>query len=963
MSNNQKIILSIFVILFLAFGFLLISTIFNNSENIAYANTDIITSVGNITWEYDGQPAETHYTIEFAPGYNNSNIDHIDYFDSQGPIDYTPTNAGIYYMEIVCTDSSVYGPQTLIIQQKELIVCLNDVEYTYGNPYSEDIFDLDIYGFENGEDESILSGGEIICDYQLYGDVGEYDITMTDLGLLGPNNYKFYYAQREATLFVLPRPLTIQIFDKNSTYGEEIVDLTASVYSGTIVNNDEVYELSTTASSSSSVDSYPIMGDAINDNYNVTFRNVGGSSEVGEYSIVERYITVTIDSKATTYGENPAELTYQITEGSIVDGDDVPFTLECEVTAESGFGAYNINGVETGDDDYVITFLNQTESYTVNKREVSISVDNKTSVYGNAPEAFTATVTSGTILPNHSVYQFNCDISQTTIPGIYTIYGEQKDNAISENYSLTITHGTYTVTERPISLVINNKTSEYGYDLVDLDATPDTNTPLVNNDTVVGLATFDIPDMIDEVVGTYTITGTDNSTKYAITFTNGTYTITKRTAHVNVSSQQSVYGDPILEIEAYCDDLLPSDNDEDVYTITCEVSTNHNVGTYHIYASSVNTNYNVVWTSADYVITPKPATVTVANKHSTYRDNIVLFTSSSTGILDADKPYAYKLVCDVSNESPVGTYAIEGQALTQNYAITFTNGTYTITPKGVTVTIDNKSGGYGEAIKPLTATDDGIFAEDLSGAYTLSCTATQTSNMGEYAITGVANSANYEIIFVDGVYTITQRELTLVWSNLSFTYDGTAKKPTAEVNVDSLVVTVTGEKTNAGTYTATAVIGENENYIMPTNTTIEFTIAKANPSFDLTNVVKTFEYDGNYHSVSGITGTGTISYKNNSFKDVGKYTVVVRCSESENYFSGETSVTAEIIASNKQEGSGSEGNENKSSSNDKTDVKSIVAKSDMDAGIAIWVIAGAVLLTMVIAIIVFEVIRKKNAKK
>ena len=150
---------------------------------------------------------------------------------------------------------------------------------------------------------------------------------------------------------------------------------------------------------------------------------------------------------------------------------------------------------------------------------------------------------------------------------------------------------------------------------------------------------------------------------------------------------------------------------------------------------------------------------------------------------------------------------------------------------------------------------------------------------------------------------------------------------------------------------------------MPTNTTIEFTIAKANPSFDLTNVVKTFEYDGNYHSVSGITGTGAISYKNNSFKDVGKYTVIVRCAESENYNSGETSVTAEITASSKQEGSGTEGNENKSSSNEKTEEKSIVAKSDMDAGIAIWVIAGAVLLTMVIAIIVFEVIRKKNAKK
>ena len=957
MSNNQRLILSIFVILFLFFGFLLISIFLNNSENIAYADTDIITSLSNTTYDYNGLTPEHNFVINYADGYDETYINYYNYYDSNNaPMDYAPRRPGTYYVRIVCTDSSVFGPVQITINKKELEVDLRDKTYVYGDPYSADIFVVDISGFENGEGIGDLNGGAINCPYDIYYDVGEYEVTISNYSSI---NYSFNYLHEgKAKLTVVPRPVTIKIDNKASVYGDETEDLTASVYSGDIVNNDEVYTLSTTVTSASLVDVYDIVGTATNDNYNVTFRNVSGTDTKADYSVTQKYITVAIDSKATEYGENPAQLTYEITEGSVV-GTDNPFSLSCEVTAHSNTGAYDIVGVPLDEDNYVITFVNENDSYTVNKRNLAITVENKTAHYGDAQVELTSVITSGSIVYNEDIYEMACGVSPTTVPGTYTIYGQLKETTLADNYSVAFTNGTYTVTERPITLVINDKTSEYGDDLLDLDATPDTNTPLVNNDTVAGIAIFDIPDMTDEVVGTYTITGTDNSTKYAITFTNGTYTITKRTAHVNISSQQSVYGDPILEIEAYCDDLLPSDNDEDVYTVTCEVTTNHNAGTYHIYASSVNSNYNVVWTSADYVITPKEATVVINNKHSTYRDDIVLFTSTSTGILDADKPYAYKLVCDVSDESPVGTYTIEGQTLTQNYAITFTNGTYTITPKGVTVTIDNKSGGYGEAIKPLTATDDGIFAEDLSGAYTLSCTATQASNMGEYPITGVTNSANYEIIFVDGVYTITQRELTLVWSDLSFTYDGTAKKPTAEVNVDSLVVTVTGEKTNAGTYTATAVIEENENYIMPTNTTIEFTIAKANPSFDLTNVVKTFEYDGNYHSVSGITGTGAISYKNNSFKDVGKYTVIVRCAESENYNSGETSVTAEITASNKQ-GSGSVDNDNKSSSNEKTDVKSLVAKSDMDAGIAIWVIAGAVLVAVVVSIIIFEVIRKKK---
>ena len=83
--------------------------------------------------------------------------------------------------------------------------------------------------------------------------------------------------------------------------------------------------------------------------------------------------------------------------------------------------------------------------------------------------------------------------------------------------------------------------------------------------------------------------------------------------------------------------------------------------------------------------------------------------------------------------------------------------------------------------------------------------------------------------------TIEKKELQLTWSNIKFTYDGTAKIPTAAVTgflgSDTAAVKVEGEQTNANTagasYTATASI-DSQNYKLPEKNTTAFTIEKAN---------------------------------------------------------------------------------------------------------------------------------------
>ena len=78
-------------------------------------------------------------------------------------------------------------------------------------------------------------------------------------------------------------------------------------------------------------------------------------------------------------------------------------------------------------------------------------------------------------------------------------------------------------------------------------------------------------------------------------------------------------------------------------------------------------------------------------------------------------------------------------------------------------------------------------------------------------------------------YTVAKREVTLSWDNTSLTYNGSEQKPTAEagnlVNSDACTVTVSGEQTNPGNYTATATELSNSNYKLPSAKTQTFSIS------------------------------------------------------------------------------------------------------------------------------------------
>ncbi len=92
------------------------------------------------------------------------------------------------------------------------------------------------------------------------------------------------------------------------------------------------------------------------------------------------------------------------------------------------------------------------------------------------------------------------------------------------------------------------------------------------------------------------------------------------------------------------------------------------------------------------------------------------------------------------------------------------------------------------------------------------------------------DAGNYQLTEypTEGKAAITPKEVGLNWSDTSFNYDGNAHVPRATVTGliagDECSVTVEGEQTNSGRYTATATGLSNNNYKLPGNVTQSFTI-------------------------------------------------------------------------------------------------------------------------------------------
>lgn len=149
--------------------------------------------------------------------------------------------------------------------------------------------------------------------------------------------------------------------------------------------------------------------------------------------------------------------------------------------------------------------------------------------------------------------------------------------------------------------------------------------------------------------------------------------------------------------------------------------------------------------------------------------------------------------------------------------------------RAITVTAQDASKTYGEADPVFTwaiTSGELVESESLEG---LEIEREDNDNVrdGGYALhltQAKGANSNYNITFVDGVFTINQRLLTVTWGTSEFVYDGKEHCPEATlgnvIGKDDLGATVVGSQVEAGdSYqaTLTALTGKAAgNYVLPT---------------------------------------------------------------------------------------------------------------------------------------------------
>ena len=190
-----------------------------------------------------------------------------------------------------------------------------------------------------------------------------------------------------------------------------------------------------------------------------------------------------------------------------------------------------------------------------------------------------------------------------------------------------------------------------------------------------------------------------------------------------------------------------------------------------------NVNYTVTVTKAVYTIKAREITVTLFAKSSVYGDasyKSMTFNNSDWSV-SADGTYGLaegdtqdtlglQLRLELPDRASRGVYtaAIKAECPNNNYSVTYEGGDYTVTPKEISVKIENHETYFGDELAALTFTVDedtlayGEVASDLLIELTRAEGETLYGYLciGEYEISGASKNNNYTVEFENGIYTI-----------------------------------------------------------------------------------------------------------------------------------------------------------------------------------------------------------------
>ncbi len=333
------------------------------------------------------------------------------------------------------------------------------------------------------------------------------------------------------------------------------------------------------------------------------------------------------------------------------------------------------------------------QALTVNAKSITVNVDAKSKIYGDADPAFTYTYTPSLV----SGDSFTGSLTRIAGEAANSVYQIQQGTlSLGDNYVITYNPEDLTINRKTITVTANaGQSKTYG-------AANPAYTYTVTG-TLVGADSFSgsLSRLAGENVGFYAIQqGTLSlSSNYTLIFAGNDFEITQKTITVSVDPFQSkVYGqaNPV-----YTYAVSPALVSGDSFTGSLTREAGEDAGFYEILQGTLTagSNYNLIYNSDDFEITQKPITVAVySNQSKFYGQSDPVFTYWLTGSLESGDSFTGELGREAGED--VGFYAINIGTLTagSNYDLTLNTQNFEIKVKPITVTVDaNQTKTYGDA--------------------------------------------------------------------------------------------------------------------------------------------------------------------------------------------------------------------------------------------------------------------------
>ena len=534
-------------------------------------------------------------------------------------------------------------------------------------------------------------------------------------------------------------------------------------------------------------------------------------------------------------------------------------TIYLPKSAPIGWGAagktYVPDKISYSNPSYSINYANVIEMISFEQTEFDYTGKVPTTTWHNNVEGYTASLNMPSLIGEAGEHE-------VWIPVTFT--------KADESFTVNVVYR-YTVKPAKLTVKVANASREYGEENPDFNVSyfgfvnGESKSVITTNPTVstTAIKTSD--------VGDYPITiNGGNAANYELVYEPGVLTVTKAPLSARVNDATKVYGaqNPAFTIEYYG---LKNNETTPAWiiqpTFQTDATESSNVGQYTVKAiNAVPVNYNMGEIAAGILtITSAPLTIKANDAVRQYYSEEPNFTYTCNGFVNGDNENILSsnptFSTSATESSNVGTYEIKiSGASSENYSISYVNGTLTITPRTLIASVGNYERLYNEENPAFEIVYDGFMGNDdvntLSTKPVTKTAATKTSDVGTYKIDVTGGIAeNYSFNYISGTLTVYKAEQTISWEqDLSELKVGDQVELKA-VASSGLPITYSMDYNSAaeiysagnksyldckagGSFLIRAVQGGNKNYYSSPRASNTITISGSNPPSDPVLTIK-----------------------------------------------------------------------------------------------------------------------------